>query len=401
MAIAVQGKGGIGKSTFAAGFAMWLAQQGIKVAAVDADVNQQLGIKLGFTEEQLAEIPSLSENWKEIQNHLRGDNPRIVNRADLLKTTPPGPGSRLFWIDDDHPVIEGVFRRPPQYGESAERRVLLTRGGDLTPDDVGSCYHSKTHALEALLTHYVATPGSELIIDMLAGNDNTASSIPFKCDTNIVVCSAGKDSLKVVEQSMEYLLNTDPCERMNIVVVANNVPRDRLATLGERIAVYEARLKGTDYEQPLIARDSDGLPLALAPNDRVRYASEDGEPLSLDMFTEADLAVFAAVHAMAQQNRHAPKHRAAVARHFHEKNAQHWGKDSQRFLDQIDEKFVTEATQITGDARQHHMTPLQVADRRAVSGPRLGTHLHPHSHVAATATRGRPAEQRGGSTVPL
>jgi CO dehydrogenase maturation factor len=48
MKIAISGKGGVGKTTFAALLAYALADKGIKVLAVDADPDANLGQGLGF-----------------------------------------------------------------------------------------------------------------------------------------------------------------------------------------------------------------------------------------------------------------------------------------------------------------------------------------------------------------
>ena len=48
MKIAVSGKGGVGKTTFSAMMARALAERGLKVLAVDADPDANLGQALGF-----------------------------------------------------------------------------------------------------------------------------------------------------------------------------------------------------------------------------------------------------------------------------------------------------------------------------------------------------------------
>jgi len=51
--IAISGKGGVGKTTFAANLARWLAQKGISVLAVDADPDANLGTVLGISDDLL------------------------------------------------------------------------------------------------------------------------------------------------------------------------------------------------------------------------------------------------------------------------------------------------------------------------------------------------------------
>ena len=56
MKIAVTGKGGVGKTTFAATLARLYADEGRKVLAADVDPDANLGLALGFDEETLDSI---------------------------------------------------------------------------------------------------------------------------------------------------------------------------------------------------------------------------------------------------------------------------------------------------------------------------------------------------------
>ena len=53
MKIAVTGKGGVGKTTFAATLARLYAEEGRHVLAAAVDPDANLGLALGFTEEEL------------------------------------------------------------------------------------------------------------------------------------------------------------------------------------------------------------------------------------------------------------------------------------------------------------------------------------------------------------
>src|SRR5438445_8069711 len=103
MRIAFVGKGGSGKPLRSALFARHLAAQGAPVVAIDADINHNLGVALGLTEQAAASVPPLGGQLAEIKEYLRGDNPRIASAAQMAKTTPPGRGSRLLRLGGDDP----------------------------------------------------------------------------------------------------------------------------------------------------------------------------------------------------------------------------------------------------------------------------------------------------------
>ena len=70
MKIAVTGKGGVGKTTFAATLARLYAAEGRPVLAADVDPDANLGLALGFDEETLDSIVPISKCvslWRNVQ----------------------------------------------------------------------------------------------------------------------------------------------------------------------------------------------------------------------------------------------------------------------------------------------------------------------------------------------
>ena len=75
MKIAVTGKGGVGKTTFAATLARLYAEEGRHVLAADVDPDANLGLALGFSEEELDSIVPISKMRKLVEERT-GSTPR-------------------------------------------------------------------------------------------------------------------------------------------------------------------------------------------------------------------------------------------------------------------------------------------------------------------------------------
>lgn len=189
MRIAFVGKGGSGKTTSAAVFARLLAASGHRVVAVDADINQHLGVALGH-EGPPPRAMGTDLPW--LKDHLRGTNPRIPSADVMIKTTPPGRGSRLVHLDPDDEVLR-------RYAAPAEVPYVVT--GEFAESDIGvSCYHSKTGAVELWLNHLVDGPGEYVVVDMTAGADAFASGLFTRFDLTVLVCEPTRRGVGVYRQ---------------------------------------------------------------------------------------------------------------------------------------------------------------------------------------------------------
>ena len=73
MKIAVTGKGGVGKTTISAVLARLYAEEGKKVFAVDVDPDANLGLALGFSEEELESITPISKMRRLIEERTGAD----------------------------------------------------------------------------------------------------------------------------------------------------------------------------------------------------------------------------------------------------------------------------------------------------------------------------------------
>lgn len=197
MKIAFVGKGGSGKTTLASLFARHLGARGLPVLAIDADSNQHLGVALGLAEERAAGIPAMGDYLGDIKDYLRGDNPRIRSAAAMVKTTPPGTGSRLVSVVEPNPIYDRLSR--------CVGGVRLLVAGMFAEEDLGvACYHAKVGAVELLLNHLVDGPGEYVVVDMTAGADSFASGMFTRFDRTFLVAEPTRQSVSVYRQYRRY-----------------------------------------------------------------------------------------------------------------------------------------------------------------------------------------------------
>lgn len=211
MKVAFVGKGGSGKTTLSALFCRYLAASGVPVTAVDADINQHLGAALGMDPAEPAP-PALGSLLPAIKDFLRGDNARISSAAAMVKTTPPGRGSRLVRPGGNDPFHTEWSRNV--HGV----RLLVT--GQFADDDLGvSCYHAKVGAVELYLNHLVDDRDQYVVVDMTAGADAFASGLFTRFDTTVIVVEPTRKSVGVYRQYLQRAQGYG----IRLVVVGNKV----------------------------------------------------------------------------------------------------------------------------------------------------------------------------------
>jgi CO dehydrogenase maturation factor len=212
MKVAFVGKGGSGKTTLSALFARQLADSGARVVAIDADINQHLAVALGLGEAEAAALPALGASLTEIKEYLRGSNPRITSAATMVKTTPPGHGSRLLRLLGDDPLHTRMCR------DVGGVRLMVT--GPFEADDLGvSCYHSKIGAAELYLNHLVDGPGEYVVVDMTAGADSFASGLFTRFDLTFLIAEPTRRGVSVYRQYRDHAAGYD----VPLAVVGNKV----------------------------------------------------------------------------------------------------------------------------------------------------------------------------------
>ncbi|KAF2778607.1 MULTISPECIES: ATP-binding protein [unclassified Streptomyces] len=317
MKIAFVGKGGSGKTTLSSLFVRHLAATGAPVVAIDADINQHLGAALGLDDAEAAGLPALGEHLPLIKEHLRGSNPRIASAETMIKTTPPGEGSRLLRVREDNPVYDACAR--PVELDGGTVRLMVT--GPFTDADLGvACYHSKTGAVELCLNHLVDGRDEYVVVDMTAGSDSFASGMFTRFDVTFLVAEPTRKGVSVYRQYKEYA-------------------RD----FGVTLKVVGNKVQGPDDLDFLRDQVGEDLLVTVGHSDWVR-AMEKGRPPRFELLEDANgralRALHTAVDATYELRDWARYTRQMV--HFHLKNAHGWGNErtGADLAAQVDPGFV-------------------------------------------------------------
>ncbi|MFF6986722.1 ATP-binding protein [Streptomyces sp. NPDC010273] len=290
MRVAFVGKGGSGKTTLSALFARHLNRSGAPVLAIDGDINQHLAEALS-PESEPAVAPPLAAHLTDLKDFLRGTNPRIASPEAMIKTTPPGRGSRLLRLLGDDEV------HARHVGRAGDVPLMVT--GAFEESDLGvACYHSKLGAVELYLNHLVDTPGEYVVVDMTAGADAFASGLFTRFDITFLVAEPTRKGVSVYRQY-----------------------RDHAREFGIRLAVIGNKITGEDDLLFLKEEVGDDLLTHLVQSPWVRAAEQGRAQGELEPHNRHALTVIR--EAIDTHPRDWPTlHRHAVE--FHLRNAQAW-----------------------------------------------------------------------------
>ena len=171
MKIAITGKGGVGKTTFAATLARLYAEEGRTVLAADVDPDANLGLALGFPEEILDSIIPISKMRRLIEER-----------------TGAGPDNQMYKLN---PKVDDI---PDTYSKVYNGVKLLLLGTVETGG--GGCVCPEHVMLKRIINHLILRSNDVVIMDMEAGLEHLGRGTCESMEQFVVVIEPGARSVQ-------------------------------------------------------------------------------------------------------------------------------------------------------------------------------------------------------------
>ncbi len=232
MKIAISGKGGVGKTTFASFLIKALALEGKKVLAIDADPDANLAQALGVKDSHL--IVPISQ-MKELIEERTGAKPGTM--GGFFKLNPR--------VDD----------LPETLSVEADGMRLMVMGG--VKKGGSGCICPESTMLKALISHIVLARDEAVILDMEAGLEHLGRATAMSVDLLIAVVEPGRRSVETAYQ-IRKLAEDIGVKKLNFVGNKIRSPKDR-AFLEEQMPDFQF-LGFLPYKTDIIEADLDGKP---------------------------------------------------------------------------------------------------------------------------------------------
>lgn len=199
MKLAITGKGGVGKTTLAAGLALSFSQDGKKVIAIDADPDSNLAATLGFPEPE--KIVPLVE-MKELIAERTGVEPGTV--GGYFKLNPK--------VDD----IPDKFSREHQ-------SIKLLLMGRVKKGGSG-CFCPENAFLKAVLSYLFFSREDVVILDMEAGIEHLGRGTAEGVDGLIIVV---EPSMRSIETAFRIKSLAKDLKIERVFLVGNKIRNDK------------------------------------------------------------------------------------------------------------------------------------------------------------------------------
>ena len=231
MKVAITGKGGVGKTTFAACLARLYADEGRTVLAADVDPDANLGLALGLTQEEVNAIVPVSKM-----------------RELVMERTAANESNTFYKLN---PQVSDL---PDKLAKDINGVKLLVMG---TVDTGGTgCVCPEHVMLKALISSLVFRKDDVVVMDMEAGLEHLGRGTASMMDRFIVVIEPGARSIQTYEKVKKLAADLGITK---VDVVANKVrDAEDEAFIRENIPA-DALLGFMHYNPEVIDADRRGL----------------------------------------------------------------------------------------------------------------------------------------------
>ncbi|CAN2041741.1 Uncharacterized ATP-binding protein MJ0823 [Candidatus Magnetomoraceae bacterium gMMP-15] len=231
MKIAISGKGGVGKTTFAALLSRTLNAQGKQVLAIDADPDANFAAALGIADSD--KIVPISE-MKEL----------IYERTEVQ----PGTIGGFFKLN---PKVDDL----PNALSAKLENIKLMRLGGVKKGGFG-CICPESTLLKALVSHIILARDEVVIMDMEAGIEHLGRGTARSVDKLIVVVEPGRRS---IETAIHIKKLASDIGLNNIAIIGNKIRgKEDEDFLKQYLSDFEF-LCFLPYDNALIEADLNGI----------------------------------------------------------------------------------------------------------------------------------------------
>ncbi|MBW2107221.1 MAG: AAA family ATPase [Deltaproteobacteria bacterium] len=258
MKLAISGKGGVGKTTFAALLIKALNDMGKRILAIDADPDANLAVALDVSDpESVVPIADM----KDLIRERTGADPETVGA--FFKLNPK--------VDD----------LPERCSMDIDRIKFMRLGG--VKKGGGGCICPSSTLLRALVSHILLARDEVVVMDMEAGIEHLARGTASAVDKLIVVVEPGRRSVETARH-IKKLASEIGLRRVFLLGNKIRNPQDR-EFLEKYVTEFEW-LGFLPYDDTIIRCDLEGrspYSVDTLAKDRVRALAEallqhDGNP---------------------------------------------------------------------------------------------------------------------------